>query len=1032
MNLSKHLPFYGCSPFSISQTYLTNKNKILDDLESNNFSENMLNLVNGFSKDNYTCGYFQEESINNLAKNHLPHCLKIFHLNIVSFNKNGSNLAAYLKCLKFKFDIICLTEIRENNLGIIENEFQDYHIHIDNPQKSNGGVALLLRKSKFEQINDLTTNLDLELSNKCKCKSNFCQIENKWLKFKINDQEIILGGIYRHPSKGKIDCFNEALKKSLDSINRNTMTIILGDMNINLLLEDKEFVETYLNNFLSRNYIPLITLPTRINKHSASLIDHIFVKIPPNLIQNKCSSGNLITDLSDHLPNFSLINIQTPSLKNRPYVRIFSEEKINLFNEQYVNEPDLINDSDLINANHAYSTFSTNYINLFNKYFPFRRLSQKELKHKPYISSGIIVSIRSKNKLHRKFLDNPTDVNEAIWKNFRNKTNLVITRAKEKYYKSILRSHNNSSANLWKTFGKILNKKKIKHKRTISLNIDGTKISDTQRVTELFNKHFCEIGKQLARNFPSQNTTEFMQYLGNPAPQSIYLYSISESDIINTIRSMKNTSSAGHDEFSSKFIKLSLPILVPALEKIFNLALNSGVYPDELKIAKVIPIFKKGSPNSINNYRPISILSSINKIFEKILYSRLISYIDQFKLLYKYQFGFRKNHSTEQSLIEFVDQIRSAMDNQHMTCGIFIDLSKAFDTVDHQILISKLEHYGIRGSALELFKSYLTNRNQYVQIDKFKSQTLPINCGVPQGSVLGPLLFLLFINDLPNCCTIGNFRIFADDTNVFFQCKTADELITQGQNIMISLNSWFKHNKMTLNVDKTSFTIFKSNRLKINNLPNQINFLDTKITRSPHVKFLGMILDENLTWDHHISEICNKLKSLFHIFYNIRDYLSKQDIKTLYYSLIYSRIKYGITLYGQATKKQVRRVQILQNQLLKVLGKNEFKYSTDTLHSDYDLLKVNDITKHETLTFVHKYHTNCLPPVFDNYFVSFSHNYNTRFGSQSYIIDNHASSAAALSVKIVGVKLWNQLDNDLKLIPTRKKFRNKLKISLLS
>ena len=414
--------------------------------------------------------------------------MKIFHLNIVSFCKNGSNLAAYLKCLKFKFDIICLTEIRESNLGIIEIEFQDYHIHIDNPQKSNGGVALLLRKSKFDHISDLSTNPNFEISNKCICNS--CQIENKWLKLKINDQEIILGGIYRHPSKGKIDCFNEALKKSLDNINRNTMTIVLGDMNINLLVEEKDVIETYLNNFLSRNYISLITLPTRINNHSASLIDHIFVKIPTNLIQNKCSSGNLITDLSDHLPNFSFINIQTPTLKNRPYVRIFSEENKNLFTEKFINEPELIKDCDLINANHAYNIFSTNYINLFNKYFPFRRLSQKEFKHKPYISSGIIVSIRTKNKLHRKFLDNPTEVNEAIWKNFRNKTNLVITRAKEKYYKSILRSHNNSSTNLWKTFGKILNKNKIKHKRTISLNINGTKISDTQRVTELFNKHF--------------------------------------------------------------------------------------------------------------------------------------------------------------------------------------------------------------------------------------------------------------------------------------------------------------------------------------------------------------------------------------------------------------------------------------------------------------------------------------------------------------------------------------------------------------
>ena len=183
---------------------------------------------------------------------------------------------------------------------------------------------------------------------------------------------------------------------------------------------------------------------------------------------------------------------------------------------------------------------------------------------------------------------------------------------------------------------------------------------------------------------------------------------------------------------------MSAPILIPALDKIFNLSSTSGVYPDKLKIAKVVPIHKKGDHTSLNNYRPISILNTINKIFEKILHVRLTKYIDDFNLLYKFQFGFRKNHSTELALIEMVDQIRKSMDNGNITCGVFVDLSKAFDTVNHDILIGKLEHYGIRGTALELFKSYLQNRKQYTSLNKYKSNTNTINWGVPQGSILAP------------------------------------------------------------------------------------------------------------------------------------------------------------------------------------------------------------------------------------------------------------------------------------------------------
>ena len=266
-----------------------------------------------------------------------------------------------------------------------------------------------------------------------------------------------------------------------------------------------------------------------------------------------------------------------------------------------------------------------------------------------------------------------------------------------------------------------------------------------------------------------------------------------------------------------------------------------------------------------------------------------------------------------------MDQIRLSIDKNQLTCGIFIDLSKAFDTVNHDILLGKLEHYGIRGNSLNLFKSYLTDRKQFTVIEKNRSKAGIIDCGVPQGSVLGPLFFLLFINDLPNCCPSGKIRIFADDTNVFFHSENIADLISTAKSIMLQLNSWFNSNKLTLNTNKSSFTIFKSSRKRIN-LPKSIEFLNFKIERTSSIKFLGIILDEHLTWDQHINSVCNKLRSLFHVFFNIRRYLSKENIRTLYYTLIYSRIKYGLTVYGQAGITKLNKIQFLQNQLLKVLS----------------------------------------------------------------------------------------------------------------
>ena len=394
--LSKVLPFYNCSPFCISQLTQSRKNKFLEKLESNNFSKNMTKLVNGFSKNNYTCNFFLEEGLNNLAHRHMADCLKVFHCNVESFNTNGANLSSYLKCLSFDYDIICLTEIRTPNPGIINLEFPHYDVYLDCKSTKKGGVAILLKKGKFKNINEIDINHNFYISDQC-CTN--CKVENKWLNFKIDKLNVIVGGVYRHP-KSNINHFNEALNELLKQINDNTLAIVLGDVNINLLSERNDKVSTYLNNYLTNSFIPCITLPTRITDHSISLIDHIFIKAPKKLIQNKCSSGNLILDISDHLPNFTFLDIKTTSIKDRPFIRLFTDKRIELFNKNLHTETALIGDNDLTDIDTSYAIFSDNYINLFNKYFPFVKQSRKSFRDKPFITKVVKVSIKFRNKLY--------------------------------------------------------------------------------------------------------------------------------------------------------------------------------------------------------------------------------------------------------------------------------------------------------------------------------------------------------------------------------------------------------------------------------------------------------------------------------------------------------------------------------------------------------------------------------------------------------------------------------------------------------
>ena len=288
---------------------------------------------------------------------------------------------------------------------------------------------------------------------------------------------------------------------------------------------------------------------------------------PLLLIQKKVYLVNLVTDLSDHLPNFTFLNIKTPLIKDRPFIRLFTQKRIKLFTDSLNLEAALINDDDLTEVDNSYEIFSTNYFNLYNKYFPYVKMSRKAFKDKPHITKAIKVSIRKKNDLFKKYINNRNELNETNWKRFRNKTNEIIKKAEKDYYAGIISSHNNSSKNLWKTFGKILNKNKIKHKKISSLIINNETLTEPQDLSHSFNNFFSEIGENLANKFSNQNNSDFKRYLGDPVQHSMLLQKITEFELNNTIKNLKNNNSAGPDEYSTKFIKLSSPILVPALVK---------------------------------------------------------------------------------------------------------------------------------------------------------------------------------------------------------------------------------------------------------------------------------------------------------------------------------------------------------------------------------------------------------------------------------------------------------------------------------
>ena len=396
---------------------------------------------------------------------------------------------------------------------------------------------------------------------------------------------------------------------------------------------------------------------------------------------------------------------------------------------------------------------------------------------------------------------------------------------------------------------------------------------------------FVEIGPKLA-NISPQNNTDFKTYLSEPNSKSLFFNPVTQREICNIVMRLGNNKAPGIDECSPKIVKLVIELISEPLCHIFNLSLASGTFPDKMKTARISPIFKTGDKEQVSNYRPISVLSIFSKILEKVIYKRTYNFLENNKCLFESQYGFRSDHSTELALLELTNKIIDSFEHDSFAIGIFIDLSKAFDTIDHTILLAKLNNYGIRGTALDLFSSYLSNRKQCTIYNSVQSEYRTITCGVPQGSLLGPLLFILFINDIHRSSNLLSFIMYADDTNIVYSDKNLYHLCETVNTELQNVCNWLCANKLTINYKKCNYIIFRNSTRHIDLNHVEVKLNNQNIPRVENTRFLGVIIDSNLTWTHHVNEIENKVAKNIGIIYRLSFYLPKTVLRTLYCSLI--------------------------------------------------------------------------------------------------------------------------------------------------